>query len=182
MLKRILISLTCICSAAFAAETPPSEASLKELLAVTESRKLIDSTLAQVDGMMKNIMAQASQGQVVTPEMQKILDKMKDRSVAIMKEELDWALFEPLYLKIYGQSFSQEEVDGMIAFYSSTAGKAVVKKMPVVMQNVMTEMQGRMRPLMMKMQAAQQEMMQEIQAARAKPQGLDLKLIPTPAK
>ncbi|MFA5263575.1 MAG: DUF2059 domain-containing protein [Opitutaceae bacterium] len=189
MLKRILIVIACICSAAFAADTQPSEASvkaqpseasIKELLRVMDAHKLLDSITSQMDGYMQSFMAQASQGQTITPEQQKIMDKMRAKTVAIMKEELNWEQFEPLYLRVYTQSFSQEEVDGMIAFYASPIGKSVMNKMPLVMKNAMTEMQGRMKPIMMKMQGVQQEMMQEMQAEKAKAQPSVPAQAPTP--
>jgi hypothetical protein len=46
----------------------------------------------------------------------------------------------------------------MIAFYESPAGRAVVRKLPLVMQNTMAEMQKLMRPVMEKlMKAAEDE-------------------------
>jgi hypothetical protein len=53
---------------------------------------------------------------------------------------------EPMYIREYSQAFSQAEIDGMLVFYKSDAGKAVTAKMPqllqIVMQDVMTLLQG----------------------------------------
>ena len=54
--------------------------------------------------------------------------------------------------EIYRKSFSQSEMDGMLKFYKSPAGKAVIAKMPVVMQNTMQVMQGEMAEMMPKIQ------------------------------
>jgi hypothetical protein len=50
----------------------------------------------------------------------------------------------------------------VIKFYKSAAGQAYVKKLPLVMQNVMQEMQGFMKPLQEKMISIQRESMQEL--------------------
>lgn len=51
---RHLILLACVVvSPAIAVEPPASEASVRELLAITQSRKLVDSTMGQVDAMMQ---------------------------------------------------------------------------------------------------------------------------------
>ena len=59
-MKRLLLSLALICSTAFAVDTKPSDASIKELLTVTDSQKVVDGIWGQVDGMMKGMMAQAA--------------------------------------------------------------------------------------------------------------------------
>jgi hypothetical protein len=53
-------------------------------------------------------------------------------------------------------------MDGAIKFYRSPAGRAYTKKLPLVMQNVMVEMQNFMKPAQEKMQAIQRESMQEL--------------------
>jgi uncharacterized protein len=68
----------------------------------------------------------------------------------------------PIYMRTYRDSFTQDEIDGVIKFYKSAAGQAYVKKLPLVMQNVMREMQGVMKPAQEKMMAIQRETMQEL--------------------
>ena len=69
-----------------------------------------------------------------------------------------------MYLRTYRASFTQDELDGMMAFYKTPAGIAMTKKMPLVMQNVMGEMQSVMKPMQVKMREIQRETMQELQA------------------
>jgi len=51
---RILIVVALLCPTIYAADTPPSDASLKQLLEVAQAHKILDSTLAEMDTMMKN--------------------------------------------------------------------------------------------------------------------------------
>ena len=62
----------------------------------------------------------------------------------------------------------QDEIDGVIKFYKSAAGQAYVKKLPLVMQNVMREMQGLLQPVQEKMMAIQRESLQELKALQDK--------------
>jgi hypothetical protein len=73
-----------------------------------------------------------------------------------------------MYVRVYQKSFSQEEVDGMIAFYKTPTGQALLNKMPLVMQNTMTEMQQMIQPMMKRVQQMQQEIVAEIQAKKDK--------------
>lgn len=168
MLKRSLFSLVLCCSIVYAAENPPSDASIKQLLEAAQARKLIDTIMAQMDGIMKNMMEAATQGKPVSPEVQKTFDKCRSDVATIMKEEFTWEKLEPMYVRIYQKSFSQQEVDGMIAFYRSPAGQAVLNKMPLVMQNSMQEIQQMMGPMMQRIQRMQQEMVAQIKAEKGK--------------
>ncbi len=142
----------------------PSDESLRELLQITSSRKLLDNSMAQLDAIMQSSMQQALAGKPVTPEAQRTLDKMRSRTMALLHEEMQWKVLEPMFIDIYRQSLSQDEVDGMLAFYKSKAGQAVIAKMPLVMQLTMQALQQRMRVLLPKMQTIQDETLAELKA------------------
>jgi uncharacterized protein len=150
---------------------PPSEASIKQLLELAQAHKLIDSVMAQMDELMKQSIQQATQGQEIPPKVQKDIDKRQAEVVGFMKELLDWNKLEPMYVRIYQKTFTQAEVDGMIAFYKTPAGQAVISKMPAAMQNTMNEMQQMMTPVMQKMQRMQQDVVAEMKAATQKKGG-----------
>jgi uncharacterized protein len=166
--KWILLVFLIFCATAHAADTKTSEQSIKELLRVMETRKLLDSTMGQVDSIMKASMQQAFKGQIITPKQQKLIDDMQNKIIAILKQEMNWEMLEPLCAQIYRDSFTQQEVDGMLAFYKSPSGKAVIKKMPLVMQNTLTAMQERMRPIVQKMRKMEEEAIAEMKADAAK--------------
>jgi uncharacterized protein len=179
MLKRILLILSLWTAATYAADSsapgaagnPPSEASIKQLLETAQAHKLIDSVMAQMDALMKQTMQQATQGQQIPPKVQKDIDKRETEMMAALKEMLDWNKLEPLYVRVYQKSFTQSEVDGMIAFYKTPAGQAVINKMPVVMQSTMNEMQQMMGPMMQRLQKMQQDVVAEMKAESEKKGG-----------
>lgn len=160
---RIILLVVC-CMFGTAMAVPPSDASLKELIEITQSRQLLERSMAQMDSVMQTSMAQALQGKEVTPEMQQAMDDMRVRMVALMKQEMSWDVLEPMFIDIYQQSLTQEEVDGMLAFYKSEAGQAVIAKMPLIMQKTMQAMQQRMQVIMPKMQQIQNEALASLKA------------------
>lgn len=181
MLKRTLLILALCGSAAFGAEnaspgpsatgSPASEESIKQLLEVAQARKLIDSVMSQMDTLMLQTIQQATQGKEIPPKVQKEIDTQQAEVTRLMKELLDWSKLEPMYVRIYQKTFSQPEVDGMIAFYKTPAGQAVIAKMPAAMQNTMDEMQQMMLPAMQKMQRMQQDVAKEMKAESQKKGG-----------
>lgn len=167
ILMAVLLALFTL-SPALAADQMASEASIRELMNITDSKKLIESTMGQVDSMMQASMQQALAGQPVTPEQQKILDQMRAKMLTLLKEQLSWASLEPMMIDIYQKTFTEQEVQGMVDFYKTDAGKAVIAKMPLVMQHTMMAMQQRMGQMMPKMQQLQQETLAQLRAAKKK--------------
>jgi len=168
---RTFLVLVFCCSLVYAADnpsptpaSPPTEASIKQLLEVSQSRKLVDSVIAQMENLVQQAIAQAIKGQQVPPKLQQDIDQRRNEMVATMRDLLDWKKLEPMYVRIYQKTFTQPEVDGMIAFYKSPAGQAVISKMPGAMQATVDEMQGMMGPVMEKIQRLQQDVVAELKA------------------
>lgn len=168
-MKRHFLALALACSTAFAADTQPSEASIKELLTLSDAPKLIDGVIGQIDQMMSGMVAQATQGRQLSEKQQAALASFQSKYAVLMREELSWAKMEPTYIRIYQNALNQEEIDGMIAFYKTPAGQAVIKKMPALMQQIMAEMPAMMGPLMQKLQPIAQEFEAELKAASEAP-------------
>lgn len=172
MFIRTLIVLALLCPALYATDVAsPSDASLKQLLEVAQVHKTLDAMTSQMDTMMKNFYQQVTAGQPASPETQKIFDKARAEVVSMCKEELTWEKMEPLYLRVYRKSLSQSEVDGMIAFYKTTAGQAVITKMPLILQNTMAEVGQMMGPMMQRAERMQKDLMAEMQAEKARTGG-----------
>lgn len=163
-MKRYAFALITTLLSSFTFAATPSEDSLRELMRVTDMPRMLESSMAQVDAVMETTMQQALAGQEISAADQKVLQEMQGEMVALLKEEMSWAQLEPVFMQIYSDSLSQSEVDGMLEFYRSDAGKAVIAKMPVIMQNSMQLMQQKMGSMMPKMQEIQQAAITKIKA------------------
>jgi uncharacterized protein len=166
---RALAICTCflIAAPAFANDAPPTEASIREMLELTNTRQLLDQIKVQFDSLMTAALRDAQQGQTLTPERQAVLDRMKAKMNAVILDTVSWDALMPIYIHTYQASLTQDEVDGMIKFYKSPAGRSYIKKMPIIMQNVMGEVQGMIKPMQQKMGEIQKEAIQELQALPA---------------
>lgn len=164
MKKLIAIVGICLASTAAFAETKPSDASLDELLTISESQKLIDGMWPQVEGMMNNAAKQALGNTSLNSEQEKVMQDANAKIATIFKEEFSYDKMKPMMINIYKESFSQDEVDGMIKFYKSKSGQAVIKKMPMVMQSSMTHVQAQMSTVIPKIQKVQQDAIEQIKA------------------
>jgi hypothetical protein len=140
-----------------------SEASIRKLLEVTESRKLVDSMYAQLDGMFETAMKQSLGNTELTPAQTKIAQETQGEVIALVKREMAWEKFEPMMIEVYRTNFTEEEVQGMLKFYESDVGRSMVVKMPAVMQSTMQLTQQRMGSLVPEMQAIQRKMVERLQ-------------------
>ncbi|WP_423679091.1 DUF2059 domain-containing protein [Undibacterium sp. WLHG33] len=166
----LLFSL--LLSVAHAQTAKPTDASIRELLLATQSKELLQSVQSQTDNMTATIMRDAAYGTKVDEEKQKALDKFRDKIIAIQKEELSWEKMEPMLINIYASSLTQEDVDGITAFYKSPAGKAYVQKIPAIMQQTMTQMQAKLKPMAEKIKQAQKELNEEFASIDKKKKSL----------
>jgi hypothetical protein len=155
-------------AAAAANNAPASDASIRQMLELTNSRQMLDSVKGQMTAVMNTTMQNAMRGQTITPERQAILDRMAAKITALVTDMLNWDGLEPMYLRMYRGAFTQDEIDGAIKFYKSRDGKAYVNKMPIVMQNVMQEMPEFLKPVQEKMLVIQRESMQELKDLKDK--------------
>ncbi len=148
------------CGAAHAEK--PTEASVRELLVLTNSQQILKSTEAQMEAVMRNVMKTALKDQSISAEQQKIMDKFWDKVMDIHRAEVTWGKLEPIFVEIYANSLSQEEVDGIAAFYRSPAGKAYVGKIPLIVQQSLGAMQKVTAPMMDKIIEASKKMAEEL--------------------
>ncbi len=157
----VIVLFTCSC--AYAQTTPPSKESLDKLFELTEVRAMIPQMQSQLDGMMSNMTQEMLKGKTLTDEQKKSLDVFRDKIIKISKEEISWDAIGPHVAQIYSDTLSQQDVDGMIAFYQSPAGQSFIKKMPQIMTQTMQVMQKISIPMMKKIEAAGNELQTDLQ-------------------
>lgn len=163
LIHLVVLFALVISTQSFAQTTKPSQESLNKLFALTDVAAMIPKLQGQLDGMMNGMMQEMLKGRVVSPEQQKALDVFRAKVAQIQLEEINWEALEPKISEIYRATLSQDDVNGIIAFYQTPAGQSFVKKMPQIMQQTMVMMQGSMVPMMKKIDAAGAELRQDLQ-------------------
>ena len=166
MKKIRILFLGVLLAAAPAFAAPPTEETIQRLLTVTRVESMIDSIYASMDEILLQTVRQSNPGARLTPAQQRVLDGVMRKTMALLREEISWAKMRPMYIQIYRETFTQEELEGMIAFYESPAGQAFVVKMPTVIQKSMAYSQAQMQAFMPKVKSIMEEAAAEAKAAR----------------
>ena len=162
--------LTALVIAAFSAPShaaPPSTESVEQVLQLSRIEAMLDTMYAGMEQIMRASMQEAMKKRpALTPEQQRFLDQMPARFTAVIREEVGWKTMKPMYVKIYQETFEQEEIDGLIQFYRSPVGQAMLDKMPQVMQRSTALTQERMRTLMPRISRVVEDAMREAEAMK----------------
>ena len=153
LMAAVLLSLLPLSAPAAA----PTEASLEQLMEVTRVREFMASMQAPIEQNIRASAALALKGKSLTAAQQQELEGALQKIATIVRSEISYEKLKPTYLKIYRESLDQAEVDGMIAFYQTPAGQAVILKMPVITQKSMGAVQEMLGSLMPRLEAALKE-------------------------
>jgi hypothetical protein len=159
-MRRLLVTILAA-APLFVLAAPPSNAQLERLLVDMQAQRQLEAVQQAIGPMMRRSIDQLTQKREMDAEQRAKFDRFMDKSLAVMREQLAWDQMKPQMLQIYGESFEADEVEGLIAFYESPAGRAFVAKMPVVMQKSMALSQARMQSMMQAMEKAMREAMEE---------------------
>jgi hypothetical protein len=161
-----LLALTAV-QPVFAQNLPPTEDSVRHLLDLLQTHRVLDDAMNSMDDFMQKSMEQArqTQGPALNAKQQQIIDQFRTDMVSGIKDELAWSKIEPEIVSVYVKTFSQKEINDMITFYSSPSGQSVANKLPLVSRQMTTDIHERMLPLIQKMKQAQSDMMTRLKAA-----------------
>lgn len=159
MKQILLIMLACVAFSGQAQESTKHQ-KLNELIALMNMDSMMDSMYQQMGSIFKNMSKDIDIDEDDRPWLEEYHRKM----VAIMREEMSWAKFQPIIVDIYANNFTEQEIDDMIAFYKTPTGQSLLAKMPVVMQQTMMSSQEVMKSALPRIQAIAQELAEAIKA------------------
>jgi uncharacterized protein len=165
-MRKLILLFAALTLTSTALAATPTKDSVETLLKVTRVERTLDGMLASIDSLMQQSMARAMAGKQQTAEQQRAMELMRGKVQQIFREEMTWAKLEPIYVQVYQDTFSQQEIDGLIKFYRTPTGVSYVDKLPIVMQKSMVATQAMMGPMMQKLQAAGQQAVEEAKAAQ----------------
>ncbi len=138
------------------AQEPTKEAKIESILALTNAQAMMDQVFAQIKAMTAS---QVPPG--ATAEQRAKSQEVTSKIMDLVKVRMSWDKLRPQYAKVYDETFSAEEIDGMLAFYQSPAGRAMLDKMPKLISKTMALAQGQMADIMPEIQRISKEAAQK---------------------
>jgi hypothetical protein len=130
------IALLC-CASPILADEAGKKAKIEEMLQLTHYDQMMKQILEQMKGMQIEQMKKTD----MPAEARAQSEEIQQKTMALVADRMSYEKFKPIFIQIYAEVFSEEEIDGIISFYKSPAGKAMIEKSPLLMQRVMPMMQ-----------------------------------------
>jgi hypothetical protein len=92
-------------------------------------------------------------GITLDADQQKAYDEFQQNLVDLIRASMSWKALEPDFVKMYSDAYNEEEIDGILAFYHTSAGRAMLAKTPELTERSITISQQRMAEISPKIQA-----------------------------
>jgi hypothetical protein len=124
---------TCIAVSAVRADEASKTAKVEEFFKVSHTEQTLTQGMAMMLSQAKSGLVQKMLDVTPTPEQTKANDEMQDKLAAILTGALSWEKLKPAYVKLYAGAYTEEELDGIVAFYKSPAGQAMVSNSSSIM-------------------------------------------------
>lgn len=154
MMKRLFFILFAMFFAVSAEAAPAQDASIEKLLTLTHSKKLNAEAIADSDDIIETTLKPLLHGKGMTEEKKKIIDDFLNQYKAIVKDELSWEKTLPEYLRIYRETFTEEEIQSLIAFYESPTGQMFIRKTPQIIEKMSDFMREKLVSIMSRLNTA----------------------------
>jgi len=166
--QRLLLAALLALAAGPALAEPPSDGDVNRLLSASRAQNMLDSMLPQIEAMQRQQFAQLTAQRPLDAAQQQKVQQIQERTQATVRKALSWQEMRPLYVNLYKQSFSKQDVLAMAEFYESPAGQSMLDKTPQLMQNLMGAIQQKITPLFADLQKDLEQTVKTPPAAPAK--------------
>jgi uncharacterized protein len=135
------------------ADEASKNAKIEELMSLMKADQMMKQSFDMVKRMAVDQVAKAKMPAEGRQPAQDMVTKM----MALMEDRMSWAKMKTLMVKVYADTFNEEEIDGIVGFYRSPAGAAFLQKMPTLMQKSMAISQEMMGDVMNEVQKLAEE-------------------------
>jgi hypothetical protein len=152
----------------------------KEMLLLLKLDHFMEQMVDNVTKQVKALTPQAA-GIPDTPENQAKVKDYQQKVLAVITNQMNWSAMEPEFADLYAKSFTDEQLDAILAFYKSPAGTTMVEKLPLLTNQGMQLAQQRMVAIQPQLKQTRDDFMKSVAPASgpaaapapaaAKPQG-----------
>lgn len=140
------------------ADEASHRAAAEELLKLLKTDQMMKPLFEQLKLMMDQQL-----NQMGVPEDRKpLMKKYSDKWLNAMEEQLGWERLKNDFIHDYVETFMEDEIKAISAFYKTPAGQTFMGKMPLLIKKSMETAQKKMPEMMKKMEQITREMMQEM--------------------
>jgi hypothetical protein len=146
-----------LCAPAALADEASKNAKIEEMLRMTNASQMI----GQVFEQMKAMEAAQLSKMDIPPDKRQAADQIQQKVIQLLQDALSWEKLKPKMIEIYASTFTEEEIDGILGFYKSPAGQAMLQKMPQLVQRSMAMTQQMAQEILPQVQKLLQDLKEQ---------------------
>ena len=138
LVSAFILGAALLCSAApIMADEASKKTKIDEMLQLTHSDQMMKQSLEQVKSMQMEQMKKMD----LPAEARAHSEEIQQKLMALLADRMSYEKMKPVFVQLYADVYSEDEIDGIVSFYKSPAGKAMLDKMPQLMQRMMLMIQ-----------------------------------------
>ena len=176
----MFVVVLCLASLQARADDASKRAKVQELFTVMHvdrvSEQITGTVRRQLEASMHNLPGASE----ATPAQKKLLTDYESHVMALVDGSVNWKVLQPQMVDLYSSTYSEPEIDGILAFYKSSVGQTMLAKTPELTQKSMAITQTKLQALQPKISEMSQDFAKQYAAAQAPPtQGAPSKATPS---
>jgi hypothetical protein len=162
-MTKLLTGFLIFLVAALAHAQTSKRASVEELLELSGVEAMVEAQYSQLDQLLVGVGEQLG----VKESERESFDKFMIGVVESMKSGMSWERKKEPMIDIYLESYSEEEIQGLLAFYRSDVGQSLMRKSPEVMDKSARLTQEMFNEFMPAFKERIEQFRSELKASRA---------------
>ena len=155
-LTRVPTLALLVCGVLASAQELTKEKKIERILDLTNANAIIDQLFNQMKTMTASMLPKDA-----TPEQSAKAQEMQAKILDLVKARISWDKLRPAYVQVYSETFSDDEITGILAFYETPTGRAMLAKTPTLISKSMRVVQAQMGDLTPEIERITKESLQK---------------------
>jgi hypothetical protein len=153
------------------ADDASHEQAVRRFFEVSHARQMMAEIRDQcIDLISSNLEEQLGAAAAATPEGQEALEIVKEEIGEWVADLMSWERLEDIYVDVYKETFTEEELNELVAFYQSPIGQKIIAETPVMMRRSLERIQATMGDSLREMETRLLCRLEELKKARGERQ------------
>jgi hypothetical protein len=150
---KLLAVALCLAAVAPAmhADDASRRAKAEEMIKLTKTDELMQQQLGALKDRVNELASQQSGMPNMTPAQKALTDAYLKNVQGATADEVGWDKLRPVVIQAYADTYTEADLDGIIAFYKTPAGQAIVAKTPEIATKTSTLVQDKIKELQPKL-------------------------------
>ena len=110
------------------ADAVSKDCKVHEMLSLMQMAETTNRLEQAQEQHMRTLTEQQLSGATLDADQKKNLEEFQGKVVELLRASNTWKALEPEVVKVYSDTYSESEIDGILAFYHSPVGQKMLSK------------------------------------------------------